>query len=102
MLKPLALSLVLALGAIAQPAAAQSTAPKAPAAAAAATTEERIAEAVEKLVGRKVESVTKAPFLGLYEVYTAGDIIYTDNDNYNPNHDPYLNKTGFERSTPRK
>ena len=78
MLKPLALSLVLALGAIAQPAAAQGTAPKAPAAVPATTTEARIAEAVEKLVGRKVESVTKAPFLGLYEVYTSGDILYTD------------------------
>jgi hypothetical protein len=34
-------------------------------------------------------------------VNSIGDIIYTDNDNYNPNHDPDLNKSGFERSKPR-
>lgn len=35
-------------------------------------------------------------------INSIGDIVYTDNDNYNPNHDPYLNKTGFELSKPRK
>ncbi|MCX7892104.1 MAG: DsbC family protein [Burkholderiales bacterium] len=77
MLKTLTLALALALGAAALPAAAQTAAAK-PAAAPATTPEARIAEAVEKLVGRKVDSVTKAPFLGLYEVYIGGDILYTD------------------------
>lgn len=35
-------------------------------------------------------------------INSIGDLIYTDDDNYNPNHDPYLNKTGFERSMPRR
>ncbi len=31
-----------------------------------------------------------------------GDIIYSDNQNYDPNHDPALNVSGFKKSVPRK
>lgn len=31
-----------------------------------------------------------------------GEIIYTDDENYNPNHDPGLQVTGFKRSVVRK
>lgn len=37
-----------------------------------------IKKAVEAKLGVKVESVTKAGFLGLYEVYAGGGILYTD------------------------
>lgn len=37
-----------------------------------------IKRAMEAKLGAKVESVTKAGFLGLYEVYVGGGIVYTD------------------------
>lgn len=40
--------------------------------------EAEIKRAMEARLGSKVESVTKAGFLGLYEVYVGGGIIYTD------------------------
>jgi len=33
---------------------------------------------------------------------SSGDIIYSNDDNYNPNHDPHLNVSGYELSIPRK
>lgn len=41
-------------------------------------TAETIKKAVESKLNLKVSSVTKAPLLGLYEVYADGQIIYTD------------------------
>jgi hypothetical protein len=35
-------------------------------------------------------------------VNSSGDIIYTDNESYNPNNDPSLNVSGFKKSVPRK
>lgn len=40
--------------------------------------EAEIRKAMEERLGTKVESVTKAGFLGLYEVYADGNIFYTD------------------------
>ncbi|MFV0372169.1 MAG: DsbC family protein [Azonexus sp.] len=40
--------------------------------------EAEIQKAVESRLGIKVESVTKAGYLGLYEVYADGNIFYTD------------------------
>lgn len=40
--------------------------------------EAKVKKAVETKFGGKVESVTKAGFLGLYEVYVDGNIVYTD------------------------
>lgn len=37
-----------------------------------------IKKAMEAKLGSKVESVTKSGYLGLYEVYTEGNILYTD------------------------
>lgn len=37
-----------------------------------------IKKAVEAKIGAKVESVSKAGFMGLYEVYAEGNIFYTD------------------------
>lgn len=37
-----------------------------------------IRKAVEGKIGAKVDSVTKTPYLGLYEVYAEGQILYTD------------------------
>jgi len=46
---------------------------------AAAADEASVRKAVqEKLTNAKIESVTKTPYLGLYEVYVAGKLIYTD------------------------
>lgn len=46
---------------------------------AAHANEDAIKKAVEaKLDGAKVESVTKTPYLGLYEVNLGGELIYTD------------------------
>jgi thiol:disulfide interchange protein DsbC len=64
------------------PAAAQE-APKPPAAAPSASgatgsAEQRIREAVEKLTGRKADGITKAGFLGLYEVLVGGELVYMD------------------------
>lgn len=40
--------------------------------------EEAVKKAVETKFGGKVESVTKTNYLGLYEVYVDGQILYTD------------------------
>ena len=37
-----------------------------------------VRKGIEARLGTKVESVTKAGFLGLYEVYADGNIFYTD------------------------
>ncbi|HMK14452.1 MAG TPA: DsbC family protein [Burkholderiales bacterium] len=45
----------------------------------AAADEASVRKAVqEKFPDAKIESVTKTPYLGLYEVYLAGELIYTD------------------------
>ncbi|MDR2838536.1 MAG: DsbC family protein [Azonexus sp.] len=43
-----------------------------------AATEDDIRKAMEERLGTKVESVTRAGYLGLYEVYADGSIYYTD------------------------
>ncbi len=35
-------------------------------------------------------------------INAGGDIIYSDNPDYDPNHDPSLNVSGFKKSIPRK
>ena len=40
--------------------------------------EASVKKAVEAKRGSKVTSVSKSPYLGLYEVYTEGQILYTD------------------------
>lgn len=45
---------------------------------AAAADEAEIRKGMEARLGTKVDSVTKAGFLGLYEVYADGNIFYTD------------------------
>lgn len=47
-------------------------------AGAAQANEAEIKKAIEAKLGAKVESVTKSGYLGLYEVYLDGQIIYTD------------------------
>ena len=37
-----------------------------------------VRKAIEAKLGTKVLSVTKSPYLGLYEVFANGQIIYTD------------------------
>lgn len=44
----------------------------------AAADEAEIKKGLESKLGAKVESVTKAGYLGLYEVYSDGNIFYTD------------------------
>lgn len=44
----------------------------------AAADEADIKKAMEAKLGTKIESVTKSGFLGLYEVYADGTILYTD------------------------
>ncbi len=46
--------------------------------ATAAADEADIKKAMEAKLGTKVESVTKSGYLGLYEVYADGNILYTD------------------------
>ncbi len=77
MLKKL-LPVMLAL-ALSAPALAATTAKKAP--APAPKVEDKSAsvkEAMEAKLGTKISSVTKSPYLGLYEVYADGQILYTD------------------------
>ncbi|WP_265947592.1 DsbC family protein [Dechloromonas sp. A34] len=45
---------------------------------AAAADEADVKKAMEAKLGAKVESVTKAGYLGLYEVFSEGNIVYTD------------------------
>ena len=40
--------------------------------------EASVKKALEAKLGAKISSVTKSPYLGLYEVYAEGQIIYTD------------------------
>ena len=40
--------------------------------------EASVKKAIEGKLGSKVSSVTKSPYLGLYEVYVDGQILYTD------------------------
>ncbi|WP_153111926.1 DsbC family protein [Propionivibrio limicola] len=40
--------------------------------------EASVRKAIEAKLGTKVNSVTKSPYLGLYEIYANGQIIYTD------------------------
>jgi hypothetical protein len=35
-------------------------------------------------------------------INSSGDIIYSGDPSYNPNHDPDLNVSGFKRSVPRQ
>ncbi len=46
--------------------------------AAANADEADIKKAMEAKLGAKVESVTKSGYLGLYEIYADGNILYTD------------------------
>lgn len=48
------------------------------AAAPARAADPDVKKAVEARLGGKVDSVTKTPYLGLYEVYTNGEILYVD------------------------
>ncbi|WP_263769778.1 DsbC family protein [Propionivibrio soli] len=45
---------------------------------AATADEASVKKAIEAKLGAKVVSVTKSPYLGLYEVYGEGQILYTD------------------------
>ena len=40
--------------------------------------EAEVRKSIEEKLGAKVVSVTKSPYLGLYEVYASGQILYTD------------------------
>ena len=46
--------------------------------ATASADEAEIKKAMEAKLGAKIESVTKSGYLGLYEIYADGNIIYTD------------------------
>ena len=70
-LLPIVLVLTFSVPALAAPAAKK----------AAAKVEDKSAsvkEAMEAKLGTKISSVTKSPYLGLYEVYADGQILYTD------------------------
>jgi thiol:disulfide interchange protein DsbC len=77
---PLAVA-ALALLLAGAPVSAQDTAKPAAApsgTSAAGSAEQRIREAVERLTGRKPDAITKAGFLGLYEVLVGGELVYMD------------------------
>lgn len=44
----------------------------------ASADEASVKKAIEAKLGGKVSSITKSPYLGLYEIYAEGQIIYTD------------------------
>lgn len=70
-LLPIVLALTFSVPALSAPAAKK----------AAAKVEDKSAsvkEAMEAKLGTKISSVTKSPYLGLYEVYADGQILYTD------------------------
>ena len=70
-LLPLALALAFSASALAAP-APKKAAPKVEDKSAS------VKEAMEAKLGTKISSVTKSPYLGLYEVYADGQILYTD------------------------
>lgn len=81
MTRPLLALAALVLSLAGGPVAAQEPAKPAvapPGANAAAPAEQRIREAVERLTGRKPDAITKAGFLGLYEVLVGGELVYMD------------------------
>ena len=45
---------------------------------AALADEVSVKKAIEAKLGNKVSSVTKTPYLGLYEIYAEGQLLYTD------------------------
>ena len=71
-LLPVMLALALSAPALAATAAKKAPAPKVEDKSAS------VKEAMEAKLGTKISSVTKSPYLGLYEVYADGQILYTD------------------------
>ena len=71
-LLPVVLALALSAPALAATAAKKAPAPKVEDKSAS------VKEAMEAKLGTKISSVTKSPYLGLYEVYADGQILYTD------------------------
>ena len=79
---PFALASVLSLSALAGEAGvkkATTASPKKEVTKQSAPADEAsVKKAVEGKLERAVSSVTKTPYLGLYEVYVDGQIVYTD------------------------
>jgi len=73
-----ALALVLAGPPLMAQEAAKPAAAAPSGAGSAGPADQRIREAVERLTGRKPDAITKAGFLGLYEVLVGGELVYMD------------------------
>ena len=71
-LLPVMLALALSAPGLAAPATRKAPTPKVEDKSAS------VKEAMEAKLGTKISSVTKSPYLGLYEVYADGQILYTD------------------------